>query len=61
MGDEVASDDDKNNIEMIHEEEEVDTTFDLPKIEAINFSETDESQKPAGRGETLLESFILPG
>jgi hypothetical protein len=56
--DEVASDDDKNNIEMIHEEE---TTFDLPKIEPINFSETDESQQPARGDETLLESFILPG
>ncbi len=54
----MASDDDKNNIEMIHEEE---TTFDLPKIEPINFSETDESQQPARGDETLLESFILPG
>ena len=44
MEDEVASDDDKNNIEMIHEQQEEERTFDLPKIQPINLSDMDESQ-----------------
>ena len=35
LEDEVASDDDKNNIEMIHEQQE-EKSFDLPKIQPIN-------------------------
>ena len=46
MEDEVASDDDKNNIEMVHEQQrdEMETTFDLPKIQPINLSDMDDSQ-----------------
>jgi hypothetical protein len=46
MDDEVASDDDKNNIEMVHEQQrdEMETTFDLPKIQPINLSDMDDSQ-----------------
>lgn len=43
MEDEVASDDDKNNIEMIHEQQE-EKTFDLPEIQPINLSDMDRSQ-----------------
>jgi hypothetical protein len=61
LEDEVASDDDKNNIEMIQEQQQEETSFDLPKIQPINFSDMNESQSPAGGDETLMESFILPG
>ena len=44
MEDEVASDDEKNNIEMIHEQQEEERTFDLLKIQPINLSDMDESQ-----------------
>jgi hypothetical protein len=55
--DEVASDDDKNNIEMIHEQEEA--SFDIPQIKAINTSDLGERPEDAG-DETLVESFVLP-
>ena len=46
MEDEVASDDDKNNIEMVHEQQrdEMETMFDLPKIQPINLSDMNDSQ-----------------
>lgn len=59
--DEVASDDDKNNIEMI-EDEAADAGFDSPQIRPINTSEAGESPATMGGGdETLVESFVLPG
>jgi hypothetical protein len=46
---------------MIQEQQQEETSFDLPKIQPINFSDMNESQSPAGGDETLMESFILPG
>ena len=54
--DEVASDDDKNNIEMINDCEQ---SFDNPQIQAINTSSIGDKPEVTG-DETLVESFVLP-
>ena len=56
--DEVASDDDKNNIEMIHDRE---PSFDIPQIKAINTSDIGDRPEDTAGDETLVESFVLPG